>query len=613
MAYMIPHDIQEFTTEGEGKFYRFLSAVAKPDYRYVVWYLPNIKGREPDFLLYSDQLGLVIFEVKDWALEQIRSANPVQFELQEGSDLSPKKNPLAQAREYFIMVVERIKEDGHLLSKDPTHYGNPRIPINYGVVFPNILRNEYLSTRFREVIDGNKIFFADDIQSQSHLASDSSGERFSHTLQTMFPPQFPFSVTPKEFSYLRNILFPEVRIELPERKLPGYMEQSTRLRLLDHNQEAIARKYDSGQRILVGPSGSGKTIILVHKAALLKLYNPAIKTILFLCYNITLVNYVRRLLGDKKVPLGKNGVEVYHFFELCSAILGEEIKYEGQDRAYYETVVGLTAEKIKESDLRYDAILVDEGQDFSDDMYRVVTSLLNPTTNSLTIAVDDNQNIYNYPQSWKALGVQAKGRVHKISSVYRNTNEIATFAAKFLSRAIPLKDSSGGQQPLFEDYFDYHGPAPKLKLCKDFDDLLYYVAEQAKNCHEQDGCPYSEIAVVYPTRLLGGEKQVPFPRLVEKALSSRGIMSNWASEDYRSKKSYDITTDSVTISTIHSMKGLDYACVFLVGLDFLEPKEFLTMGQIRNLAYVGLTRARYHLFVPYLSKTPLIIDLLSSL
>ena len=46
------------------------------------------------------------------------------------------------------------------------------------------------------------------------------------------------------------------------------------------------------------------------------------------------------------------------------------------------------------------------------------------------------------------------------------------------------------------------------------------------------------------------------------ALESRGIMSQWVSEDYRAKRAYDITTDKVSVSTIHSAKGLDYACVF---------------------------------------------------
>ena len=120
-----------------------------------------------------------------------------------------------------------------------------------------------------------------------------------------------------------------MKIELPRRTKEDICgEGIDRLKVLDNHQEAIARKYDGGHRIITGPSGSGKTLILIHKAALLRNYNPSIKKILFVCYNITLVNYIKRLLSDKKVPLGENGVEVLHFYELCSKILGQEIAYE---------------------------------------------------------------------------------------------------------------------------------------------------------------------------------------------------------------------------------------------------------------------------------------------
>lgn len=57
MATKIPADIQTFTTEGEGAFYRFLHACAKPDVRHPAWYLPEIEGREPDFILYGRYCG----------------------------------------------------------------------------------------------------------------------------------------------------------------------------------------------------------------------------------------------------------------------------------------------------------------------------------------------------------------------------------------------------------------------------------------------------------------------------------------------------------------------------------------------------------------------------
>jgi hypothetical protein len=76
MAFMLPEQVESFKTEGEGRFYRFLATVAKPDHSYLAWYTPDLQGKEPDFILYSDSVGLIVFEVKDWALHQIREADP---------------------------------------------------------------------------------------------------------------------------------------------------------------------------------------------------------------------------------------------------------------------------------------------------------------------------------------------------------------------------------------------------------------------------------------------------------------------------------------------------------------------------------------------------------
>ena len=59
-------------------------------------------------------------------------------------------------------------------------------------------------------------------------------------------------------------------------------------------------------------------------------------------------------------------------------------------------------------------------------------------------------------------------------------------------------------------------------------------------------------------------------------------------------------TDSVTISTMYSAKGFGYSRVFMTGLDH---RERLSEGQIRSLIYVGITKARYELFIPYVAKT----------
>ena len=79
MATMIPENVEQFTTEGKRLTYRFLEAVAKLDARFICWYLPDLQGKEPDFLLFSGKVGLVVLEVKDWNLEHIWNATPHQF------------------------------------------------------------------------------------------------------------------------------------------------------------------------------------------------------------------------------------------------------------------------------------------------------------------------------------------------------------------------------------------------------------------------------------------------------------------------------------------------------------------------------------------------------
>jgi len=610
---MMPDQVESFATEGEGRFYRFLEAAAKPDSSYLAWYTPDVQSKEPDFILYSDKVGLVVFEVKDWVLDQIRKANPHEFLLEINGEAQARKNPLKQAHDYIGDLKDKIKADGKLVSPIPDHHGNPRIPINCRVVFPNINKFEYTQKNLHSVIPAEKIFFADDLNPTSEICCDRSGSCFLKTLNERFPPMFRFSVSPKDVQHLKQLMFPEVRIELPNRAgKGGYAEQAERLKILDHNQEALARQFDGGHRIIVGASGSGKTLVLAHKAGFLQRYNPAIKSILFVCYNITLVNYVRRILAGKGLPLGDAGVTVCHFYELCSWITGESIPYEKEDNAFYETVTQMALSELSSFGRKFDAILVDEGQDFTPDMFKVVTGLLNPATNNLTIALDDNQNIYRSKSQWKELGIEARGRVHKLPGVYRNTAEIAGFAAHFLGNEGGSEEKADAQLKLFEDFYDFHGPAPELCRFETLDRMVAGVAERAANLIKTEGFPFSELAVLFALKQPDRNCPETLPEMLEAALEKQGILSQWMSESYRTKKAYDITTDRVTISTIHSAKGLDYAVVFLLGLDYLTPKGW-SEEQIASLVYVGITRARYRLIIPYVNQSPLIDRLQSAL
>jgi hypothetical protein len=48
-----------------------LKTAARSNSKYMAWYLSDINGREPDFILFCRDTVLSIFEVKDWSLDQI--------------------------------------------------------------------------------------------------------------------------------------------------------------------------------------------------------------------------------------------------------------------------------------------------------------------------------------------------------------------------------------------------------------------------------------------------------------------------------------------------------------------------------------------------------------
>ena len=116
MATLIPHVNTAFTTQGERRFYDFLKQAAKPDSHCYAWYSPQIEEREPDFVLYTPEVGLVVFEVKDWVISQVISADPKTFRLQfAGNRKESRTNPFFQSRGYTFSILNKIKAAGSLL------------------------------------------------------------------------------------------------------------------------------------------------------------------------------------------------------------------------------------------------------------------------------------------------------------------------------------------------------------------------------------------------------------------------------------------------------------------------------------------------------------------
>jgi superfamily I DNA/RNA helicase len=66
-----------------------------------------------------------------------------------------------------------------------------------------------------------------------------------------------------------------------------------------------------------------------------------------------------------------------------------------------------------------------------------------------------------------------------------------------------------------------------------------------------------------------------------------------------------LITERVAVSAVHSAKGADGSCVFLIGFDLID-NSYWTDDQIDRLVYIAATRARDQLWIPYTQETALI-------
>ncbi len=101
---------------------------------------------------------------------------------------------------------------------------------------------------------------------------------------------------------------------------------------------------------------------------------------------------------------------------------------------------------------QYQAILIDEGHDFAPEWLRLVTQMVDPTTNSLLLLYDDAQSIYERTRSkqfsFKSVGVQAQGRTTILRINYRNTRQILQTASLIAADLLTADDKDDDGIPL---------------------------------------------------------------------------------------------------------------------------------------------------------------------
>ena len=577
MAIMIPNRITSDMRATPGEVKTFETLAKHLDDDWYVWYDIGIGNTEiyPDFILIHPLYGLYVLEVKDFYLKHIIDISKDKFV----TNSRKIQNPMHQARNYTMSIINKVKAD---------------IPYVYCAVFPNISKDE-LNTTINSKTSISKI-----INPKLIITKEQLDSKVAEKLLSMRSDQISNKkVTLSSFNQLRMVIDPSIKV--PHRFVTDSNDSKNKMpAVLDIKQERAAKSIGEGHRLLKGIAGSGKTLIMLYRAKLIARLNPDWE-VLFICWNRSLINYLEQMYNDIDLNTTSRNIEFTYFTRWATQIgkiyninFPKDVESPNYNKKYNDTISRLLDQiPIK----KYDAILIDEAQDFEDDYFRLLVNHLNSETDSLLICYDYAQNIYQRKSSWKKLGINVAGKRSinlsasndNLSKNYRNTREITKFAKLIYNDKIPTKDENDTIYDITKIQGNASkGPQPIVEFCYDRQQEYEMVTEWIKNLIESESLQYSDILIIYPAKRLNDfdleYEFIPY-------LHSQNIPYNWITKDRFSKSSFHLDENTVKISTIQSAKGMDFEAVAVVACDNIKDE------QVETQLYISVTRARKYLLL----------------
>jgi hypothetical protein len=566
----------------------------KLDDDYLLWYDVAVGPRHqhPDFVVMHPRRGILILEVKDFRLSTLIQANKQTWDIH--GDAGPKTipNPLEQARQYAHQVVNALERDPQLVQAEGRYQGKLAFPWSYGVVLTNITRAQFDKAELAHAIEPHRVICQDE------MLEAVEPESLQSRLWDMFPHGMWGVMSLPQLDRVRWIMFPEVRVAAPgtadlfadqteEAELPSIM------RVMDIQQEQLARSLGDGHRVIHGVAGSGKTMLLGYRAEhLAKAHTDTSKPILILCYNEPLAKQLARVMAIKGIV---DRVHAVHFHKWC----WHQLKAYGQglpadNQSVTDKMADMVQRVITAVDRRqipsgqYQAVLIDEGHDFAPEWLRLVTQMVDPATNSLLVLYDDAQSIYERSRSkqfsFKRVGIQAQGRTTILKINYRNTRQILQTASLVAADLLTAEDKDEDGVPMLKPVScGRDGEAPLIIRLPTLRAEAQQVVELLSAAH-REGHAWGDMAI------LCRHKQDMY--LCANVLNHRRLPYQVRDKE----RPFDPAADTIKVLTLHASKGLEFPVVALVGAGFM-PAAGEDEREEAKLFYVGATRATQRLIV----------------
>ena len=333
--------------------------------------------------------------------------------------------------------------------------------------------------------------------------------------------------------------------------------------------------------------------------------NPNWK-ILILCYNISLANAIQQMIFH----MLNEPEDLFDYDPETKVVQNQNIivrnfhSWLKNDLKIKEQQLPEIMEKIEKGETilpTYDAVMIDEGQDFEGDWLKLVSLLINVDTQSLLLVEDRAQKIYKRKRSYlQDTGLSFQGRSKVLSINYRNTQQIVKFAWDFYRKHSVFKNKVASRELdgeiIAPQSTKRKGPEPGIIKAASLFDEIRLVARQMKKLHEERKVPFDEMLILYRVKRT---HKYPVVDLIKRSLNDSGIPFYWITENDVSKRSFKKEDGKVKISTIDSSKGLDFQAVFIVNVDSMPfPLEEDKEREV-SLLYIGMTRAKQYLCLSY--------------
>jgi DNA helicase II / ATP-dependent DNA helicase PcrA len=254
--------------------------------------------------------------------------------------------------------------------------------------------------------------------------------------------------------------------------------------------------------------------------------------------------------------------------------------------------VALTA-PVRESD-QYTHIIIDESQDLTRAQLEMVKRLYRPKNySSLMFIADNAQSIYTHSwlgkgRSYTTLGLDMSGKSRSLAKNYRTTTQISEAAYSLLEKDITLQMDTDYVKP---SLVDRKGSYPIYRHFATLKEEL----EHVKSAIEGLSGEYrlSEICIIAKEKWAAEEAQ--------QYLEQQQVPCA-----YLDKNDPAFDSDKVKVTTMHSIKGLEFRVVFIICLNdgvipytggAMEEDNKMMESDDRRLLYVGMTRANELLYL----------------